>query len=224
MKHRPILFQGEMVRAIIDGQKTQTRRAVKPVRGYERNNTCRPDLAAENHAVWWHGEFERVGCLQECPYGQPGALLWVRETWALGPYDEPHAIYRATAQMDGWEVGPCARWSPSIHMPRWASRLTLRITDVRVERLREISEKDAVAEGLSSVRVSENDSRYVDYLRLGSRYFGDKEATCPSAVRSFATLWESINGTGSWNSNPWVWVIEFEAFNENIISVLERLA
>jgi len=93
-------------------------------------------------------------------------------------------------------------------MPRWASRISLEITGVRVEKLQDISEADAEAEGIKSVRVAESQYRYVDYLRLGK--MDEKEATVGTAIKSYATLWEAINGAGSWDANPWVWVVEFK--------------
>ena len=122
-----------------------------------------------------------------------------------GHVERGQYVYRATENVDRL----AERWRPSIHMPRWASRITLEITSVRVERLQDISEADAKAEGIETVRVSESDFRYLDYLRAGQIDIGDKEATCGSAVKSYRTLWESINGPGSWEANPWVWVISF---------------
>lgn len=204
MTERPILFSAPMVRALLAGTKTQTRRIVKP----------QPDFMPD------HGY--RVGdalCCNGkpvmCPYGHPGNRLWVRETHVIvGPgsigygkiIDGQIARYRATEP----DLSIVGGWSPSIYMPRWASRILLEIVAVRVKRLQDISEADAEAEGIETVLVSESDFRYVDYLRAGKRDIGDKEATCGSAVHSYATLWESINGRDSWAANPWVWVIEFK--------------
>jgi hypothetical protein len=188
---------GPLVRAILDGTKTQTRRIVKPVRGYEHHNVCRPDLAADEHAVWWHGEFQTVGCMQECPYGQPGDRLWVRETFAIVPRtayrcsegvqqtlrpDDDHdaAIYR-----EGWTRSRGGfRWRPSIHMPRWASRITLEVTGVRVELLQDINAEDAWREGVAC-------SPDVD------------------PVHGYRELWEQLHGPHAWDANPWVWVVSF---------------
>ena len=174
VKERPILFSGPMVRAILDGRKTQTRRIVKP------QPAAAPSV---NKAQYWVG----------CPYGGVGTRLWVRETWRSissgtreGGFD-----YRAN-DPSASGVGFTA-WKPSIHMPRVASRITLEITAVRVERLKDISAEDAKAEGISNV---------FDAVFLGKAR--SVEAAC------YATLWESINGEGSWAVNPWVWVVEFK--------------
>lgn len=159
MKERPILFSGPMVRAILDGRKTQTRRVVKPRQGMLDDWTGLP-----------------------CPYGKPGDRLWVRETCY---FEQPHGevIYRADPgsekALDPEFTG--LRWRPSIHMPRWASRITLEIVNVRVERLQDIRVDDARAEGV----------------------------TAKWPVHGFRNLWQSINGFGSWDANPWVWVVEF---------------
>lgn len=184
MRERPILFSAPMVRAILAGQKTQTRRIVKP----------QPlgDTAWKNDDQWivsGHGEAGDTGL--HCPYGQPGDRLWVRETWAYGIHalaaksdaDGPF-VYAADQTTQG---RLCDRWRPSIHMPRAASRITLEITGVRVERLRDISEDDAYAEGVT----------HAEWGGMNAR-------------EGFRRLWESLNGTGSWEANPWVWVVEFQ--------------
>jgi hypothetical protein len=180
MKERSILFSGPMVRAILAGTKTQTRRGVK-----------RLDVRAGMPQP------ENDSLLSLCsPYGQPGDRLWVRETWAwFGCERLPcEVLYRAdghTKLYDGY-----GRWRPSIHMPRWASRILLEITDVRVERLCDISEADARAEG---IKVDEcgHAIREEDHVAWGG------------ARSAFADLWASINGPDSWAANPWVWVISF---------------
>jgi len=178
MKERPILFSGPMVRAILDGRKTQTRRVVKP----------------QEHALQWPA----CGCAT--PYGAPGDRLWVRETFTCvaGPNILPgRVVYRA----DEPELD--VRWTPSIHMPRYRSRITLEVISVRVEPLNNISATDAIAEGIEPYGQLIGLSVYTtfrDYLT------GAKDR---AARQSFETLWESINGTGSWDANPWVWVVEF---------------
>ena len=197
MKERPILFSAPMVRAILDGSKTQTRRVVKAPRGLI--DGCWTVCEAE---AW----------LPSCPYGQPGDRLWVRETFAIVPRtayarsdgvqqtlrpDDDHdaAIYRA-----GWDRSNGGfRWRPPIHMPRWASRILLEITAVRVERLQGISRDDAQAEGIA---YSE---RFEGYCIGEAEHFN-----CHSPRQSFFSLWEAINGAGSVSANPWVWVIEFK--------------
>lgn len=189
MKERPILFKDEMVRAILAGQKTQTRRVVK-------------SLALD----WLNQEGftpEFVACPENsmCPYGQPGDQLWVREShWWFKDEHDPVTGYfppKLTAEdveyrADGEK--PVRIWRPSIHMPRWASRITLEITGVRVERVQDISNADALAEGVD-----------------GHDFSMSHAAGCgPSALGAFRELWESINGPGSWQANPWVWVVEFK--------------
>lgn len=141
MKERPILFSGEMVRAILEGRKTQTRRVIKP----------QPDSA--RNSVFVKSGFEtKHGYEIKCPYGQPGDRLWVRETWGLwdtDPKDGPERakiFYRATDE--NRRDLRYQRWRPSIHMPRWASRINLEITNIRIERVQDITEEDAKAEGL----------------------------------------------------------------------------
>lgn len=206
MKERPILFSGPMVRAILEGRKTQTRREVK----FNHKPWLEPlphiEYARDGNPIWLSAEpskeirdsdyFDKG---YPCPYGKPGDRLWVRETW--GESSLGKAIYRASteeveriAAEERWVSSP--RWRPSIHMPRWASRITLELTDVRVERLQEISDRDAEAEGVGGMR----DMRFA--AALGN-------ITSPAYRLNFIDLWESINGKGSWNLNPWVWVLEF---------------
>jgi hypothetical protein len=206
MTDRPILFSAEMVRAILDGRKTQTRRVMKP----------QPTILAKGYE-----DIEQIGtvkdcigpllfCPKPCKYGKPGDLLWVRETWgAVWPADDPVPLrqceieYRAdlppgcTDRPGEWPAdegnGPeVPKWRPSIHMPRWASRITLRITDIRVERLQDISEDDARAEGCDPV------------------VHPDGAVDCGTRKTTFAKLWNKINGPGAWEANPWVWVVSFE--------------
>ena len=166
-----------MVRAILDGTKTQTRRVCLPVYGHERNNILKRGLpyAADSWAVWWHSsETDRVGCLQECPYGKPGDRLWVKETWRPS-IAHSHGInscdcgdvnvryeadgvnrYFADGSFDGeWTMPKAANKGnvTPLFMPRWASRIFLEITDVRVQRVQEISKEDALAEGIQVLRL-----------------------------------------------------------------------
>lgn len=190
MKERPILFSGPMARAILDGTKTQTRRIVKPFPPEAVSSFYRPFATEPNN---WHGYGgDAIRWYGSCPYGQPGGdRLYVRETWAAShAYDHlpPHLIprsarihYAATEERGG------LLWRPSIHMPRWASRITLEITDVRVERLQDISEADSIAEGVIHNPLLATNSR-----------------------ESFMHLWGRINGPRSWDANPWVWAITFK--------------
>ena len=209
-KERPILFSGPMVRAILEGRKTVTRRVMKHQPHEDASVTVEKYNAAvvdrhgeeqpgpEVFGAWW-SDGER-GCV--CPYGQPGDRLWVRENFGeIYDYcDHPEMPgcpsefwhiewkYRADGELEmGSQDGVFTGWKPSIHMPRIASRILLEVTDVRVERLQDISDADALAEG-----CSHKDMRH-----------GDRLASV------FARLWESINGAGSWGANPWVWVVEF---------------
>lgn len=207
-KGRPILFSGEMVRAILSGRKTQTRRAVKP----QPDDGPWPNSASH---IDWHDLLADIGyfvACGHCPYGKVGDLLWVRETWGFSAKlpastkDEMSWLaypdlrgYRA----DGHDGGYC--WRPSIHMPRWASRITLKVTDIRVERLQEVSEQDAVAEGLASW-PSEKQPGVVHYgITVPDVWETDPRLT-------YKRLWDTINGKRgySWASNPWVWVVKFE--------------
>ena len=207
MKERPILFSGAMVRAILDGRKTQTRRIVK-----------------ESHFI--HAKYVSDGeggllahDTYRCPYGKSGDRLWVRETWLPDPpadSDEwvdhtdtyvswsgcgsridgvppalrkpEHCIYREAWDAAGWNPSELA-WRPGIHMPRWACRLVLQVTGVRVERLQDISEVDAACEGAGDPIACEGPDT-------------------PHRTM-FSRLWGSINGAGAWEANPWVWTVEF---------------
>lgn len=201
MKERPILFSAPMIRAILNGTKTQTRRVAKRTAAGHVKETG-------GHRRWHIADFDAY---LACPYGQPGDRLWVRETWAA-PHSEDGRPPRAI-QCDQMRIHYLASesrgglvWRPSIHMPLWASRITLEITSVRVERLWEVSEADAVSEGVGSITVSDGgESRWVNYNQPESKgcSFGD-------ARSSYRSLWEEINGQGSWDLNPWVWVVEFK--------------
>lgn len=209
MKERPILFSAPMVRALLDGSKTQTRRPITgPRYGLKVNkHPAEPSILADRVEEGPEGFMFRGGVLQvgpiACPYGKPGERLWVREAWADleqlsdGNYQR-QAIYRADdIEQYGDEdepvnvTAPGMRWRPSIHMPRWASRILLEIVSVRVERLQAISDADAIAEGCSGYRPDDDP-------------FHDVEPR-----DEYRELWEQINGAGSWDANPWVWVVEF---------------
>lgn len=190
VKEHPILFSAPMIRAILDGTKTQTRRVVKRPKRTPLDYILNPSLMVDAWCVWWQNpSFERVGQTQDCPYGQPGDRLWARETWRVSDQPDERIEYRADVdpQYDG------LKWTPSIHMPRWASRITLEITAVRVERLQDISEQDAMAEGING-----------EQLHSAQGY----------APKAFMKLWESINGPGSWAANPWVWCISFRRLGD----------
>lgn len=185
-----MIFNGEMVRAILDGRKSQTRRPVKfPV--IDKNMGC--ELAGNKLA----GELA-AGSYWNSPFGKPGDRIWVRETF--GDCGE-RLVYRADTD-DGAKC-KVKRWTPSIHMPRWASRLTLEITGVRVERLNGISETDAESEGIDMEALNDSQDCYdciADHNMTGR----------PTVTGAFKYLWESIYGEENWQANPWVWVIEFK--------------
>lgn len=199
---KPILFSGEMVRAILEGRKTQTRRFAAPASGSF-------PLSAPNFK-----------------YGNVGDRLWVRETWRTEVHTGEYKMigYRANDTNEDcrpatnlsefnrlWEKYQDNGWRPSIFMPRWASRITLEITAVRVERLKDISEVDAKAEGITP-RQYRDDTFWTNYLK-GTKPKGgvDGEVIAfRSPIESYSSLWNSINGAGSWDANPWVWVIEFK--------------
>lgn len=196
MKERPVIFNSEMVRAILDGRKTQTRRAISDrhlhlIDVASQVGECYPLESGIDHAN------SQSYYREHCPFGQVGDRLWVRETWAEAGASAPELqLYRANyPEHVGREyenVPPASeiRWTPSIHMPRWASRITLEITAVRVERLKDISESDARAEGVMPTPGA------------AEQLVGGKLA--------FAELWASIYGHENWRANPWVWVIEFK--------------
>ena len=203
-KERPILFSAPMVRAILAGTKTQTRRVVKP---QPRRVDC--GVPFGDAPAW--ARAEPGSMVMRCPYGQPGDRLWARETWARDDEDGV-LMYRADVGRDmnanAWEQGrlegaPRYRWRPSIHMPRWASRITLEITGVRVERLQDISEGDAIAEGVNRFHGMLKDEDAAAFNRIGPVEFNG------FPIIRYGVLWESINGPASWDANPWVWVVEF---------------
>lgn len=206
VKERPILMSAEMVRAILDGRKGQTRRVVKPQPPKETQLfvAVRDWFEAADIDQELGFDFPTSQHQYHCPYGVPGGRLWVRETWC--EFVERHRTkrnirefaYRANCHEDGErcrqdyiDAGYPYQWKPSIHMPRIASRLLLELTNVRVERLQDISDEDAAAEGV------------------------DAMPSAPAALThrtSFAKLWDTLNKSPdySWESNPWVWVLDFK--------------
>jgi hypothetical protein len=188
-RERPILFSGPMVQAILDGRKSQTRRMVKARElGLWNKTDCERDGDGWPLYEDDMGDYQRLSC----PYGKPGDRLWVRETWKTAPGGGEDVYYRADGHIDIKEWP----WKPSIFMPRWASRITLEVTGVRVERLWQITEADAIAEGC---REEEGSPEDIAILGPGSW----------TAKLEYMMLWEEINGEGSWAKNPWVWVVSF---------------
>lgn len=221
MKERPILFSGPMVRALLAGTKTQTRRLVKPQPVAVNPRECRlPALHRDGDCVWPDKDGgTTISCkphgpdgwaAENSPYGQPGDRLWVRESWAPNTGSAGGFLYRADHggaasfnRMDlktGVWTHATSRWWPSIHMPRTASRLTLEITGVRVERLQDIHPADALQEGLEQC--------------TDLPYRWDHPVCLQTAVKLYSELWEQINGPGSWDANPWVWVIDFKRIEQ----------
>lgn len=225
MKTIPMIFNTEMVKALLGGRKTVTRRLMKPQPedsglGYMwwPSNHCQSMIQIDNFK-------DREGCLRGlisecCPHGSVGDLIWVRETFCIGrigTYDSGHpasdydyvddvainhggyAISKAFCEMERIDTEE-VKWTPSIHMPRWASRLTLRVTDVRIEQIQDITEEQAKAEGAFCSNVNEFHN-----------------AASPSYCRAFKNIWNSIYS--NWNENPYVWVIEFEVINKNVDEV-----
>ena len=201
-KERPILFSGAMVRAILDGRKTQTRRAVKPQPEVSEQGNLIGDWLAKPLNGLLLPKLQDITI--HCPYGQPGDRLYVRETWAQPvPLDPGPTFYRADypdnvlGKYENLPPAEAITWKPSIHMPRALSRILLEITAVRVERLNDCSVADALAEGIAP----ELDG-WTDYSNPSCQM-------CVNPVDSYRTLWDSINGAGAWEANPWVWVVEF---------------
>lgn len=197
-KDTPILFTTENVRAILDGRKTQTRR----LNGLKKFNRQPDRWRLEGSTFAFDGGFEYVP-VPNCPYGQPGDRLWVRETWA-NPGEEG-VLYRANpedaALVERWKTDPNypqVKWQPSIFMPKSACRLWLELTEVRMERLQDITYQDAIAEGVTIKPDAEIAARVAD--------------DSPARMEYWA-LWVSINGADSWARNPFVWVLSFKMVN-----------
>jgi hypothetical protein len=243
-KERPILFSGPMVRAIQDGRKTQTRRVMK----HQPETVCgkpeRPD------AGWWNekGQFwmkRSTVANFECPYGKPGDRLWVRETfYQFGHWESVPGVKTKTGRMkwrfvahddfvlydapDEFRKGRHHKdpATPAWHkrlgrfMPRWASRITLEITGVRVERVQDITETDAIAEGLTEYFWNSEAAalpHLAAEIKAGTRYWqhvipkrSRQGSVWNKANLAFRELWNDINGPDSWDANPWVWVVEFK--------------
>lgn len=250
LKERPILFSSQMVRAILEGRKTQTRRVVKNVtitlnhdgRFNYHTNTKRKSRSGVN--IYFEQLNDAIAGITElCPYGQPGDLLWVRETFAkmcsvADPYcqceDSEHHYFEYKADSEkkfpgNWDDADnqeqkakyVPSWKPSIHMPKSAARIWLRITDVRVERLQDINTEDIKCEGVLVPVTKEGHilwslgERYSTYSLAHelSKSTGKTNDDLAMFVH-WAELWMNINGMESWKSNPWVWVVEFEVISK----------
>ena len=209
---RPILFQTEMVKAILEGRKKQTRREIKNIEIKEGHVNGTVNFECKKKGFYEAGinvstkklNLPFVGIIDLCKYGKPGDLLWVRETWApaLGDYAFK-ADYSESTLSEPRNKG---LWKPSIHMPKSASRIWLMIEDIRVERVQEISEKDARAEGLSDPKIPSPSNFKLEINKGKTWATGDHFFVWKS-------LWISINGKESWNAKPWVWVIQFRVLS-----------
>jgi len=222
MKERPILFSGEMVRAILRGRKTQTRRVINPQPIINEHGIVTGPLKwtpSGGIYVWNVEQWKEIAASYSSPYGQPGNLLWVRETWRAGREDnglKPSELDPKHTDL-WWEAdhsslrrlnGKPGKKRPSIFMPRWASRITLQVTGVRVERVQDITENDAYAEGIG-------DPAY-DHEIFGGclAHIGGGCGACANCdpISHFKYLWNDINASRGygWDKNPWVWVVEFD--------------
>lgn len=263
MKERPILFSAPMVRALLDGNKTQTRRVLKRqpdehhwqrLPGYELKPSkivTINDRSAVKfyHAIPQNREWDTALDWLLCQYGHPGDRLWVREAWGYfdpdgtgEDYDRDHneegksgpctaysaemlqegsplrdywrrrIAYKATFAEQKYGMGPVgpSRWRPSIHMPRWASRITLEITGVRVERLQAISMHDVGEEGIGALLEDPDSKPGQAFSQAEHAAIAGFPGRITPEVKGYAALWEQINGAGSWDANPWVWVVEFK--------------
>lgn len=211
MPDRPIIFSGPIVRALLDGRKTMTRRVLSGKAAMDLlcmhrvENTPRGPIAREYDRSW----------PIRVPYAV-GDRLWVREAWTLGATDERpdgFAVYRA----DGRPAHPIGRWRSSIHMPRWASRLTLTVTEVKVERLQDISEDDAREEGIEHPATRSD----CDHPRHTCAEIG---CMGPGYRGPFAAIWNAIHGPGAWDANPWVAAVRFTVERGNIDALAPRPA
>jgi hypothetical protein len=220
---KPIIFNTLMVQAILDGRKTQTRRVINPSRkqinfmgDMDIRSLVRPDESTEEWLQLRSENGSPVTCIK-VPY-RPGDVLYVRETWSRDESGE--YVYRTnygTTEDDSFPPS-MFKWKPSIHMPREAARIFLRVTNVRIERLQDISEDDARAEGMESEEYLEYYEWAVSVAPPGS--------ILPTIRSAFAGLWDKLNarrGYG-WDTNPWVWVIEFERITKEEAERLEGIA
>jgi hypothetical protein len=192
MNEKPILFNAEMVQAILEGRKTQTRRPIDFKKIFKETGCSNGKLAYSDTFKSWavfNGNGGADICLCKCPFGKVGDRLWVRETFSVYRQPEnPVVHYKADCPND-----KSLKWKPSIHMPRWASRITLEITKIRIERVMDITEKDAKKEGC--LYAPDTTKGFVTPWWMGFK-------------GHFQYLWASIYGT--WGNNPWVWVVEFK--------------
>lgn len=196
MAEKPILFSTDMVKAILEGRKTQTRRVIT-VHWHKGTRTTpyEPYYIESDGKLLYMDEYGDYHPMENvCPHGRPGTVLWVRETWCPGYYADGRVGYKADWQNPDPRVVAETNWKPPIHMPREAARLFLEVKSVRVERLQDITPEDCEAEGMDA------------YCDDGVHDPGD------AMYLQFSELWDSINGNRGygWDKNPWVWVVEFK--------------
>lgn len=218
MKQRPILFSTPMVQAILDGRKTMTRRVIKsePTEDVESGYTYlnQPYHVEKLSFKMLDIHTWKYGILEFCPYGKPGDVLWVREQFKIiGTHVErdlssgaiieetPQYVFRGQKQP---HIEKLFKWKPSIHMPKSACRIFLEVVSVKVERLQDITKSDAIKEGVERLYAG-------GFGRSGEEWKNyNGSGVLDSAILSFESLWESINGPESLLANPWVWVVEFK--------------
>ena len=215
MAFHPILFTGEMISANLEGRKTQTRRVVMPQPSEEWTPHSWGDVHKlvngepdPDKVIGWGPSNDDGSEAHRCPYGKPGDVLWARETWARGPGGSREYVYLATVK-DGHH--PPA-WKPSIYMPKWACRLWCRIESIRVERVQDISEEDAAAEGVAVPWVG-GAWPWIAKISTPWRFIGQADNS-PKLL--YSHLWDSINakrGFG-WKANPWVWAIKYTVLKQ----------
>lgn len=251
-RERPILFSGPMVQALLSGRKTQTRRIIKPPKIWtDHFPVCDPKAMVADYQVWfWDGAHNGVGASFDCPYGVPGDRLWVKETWRPRAsvqdwdLDVTYAADGTTRTIKDGEFGDNDWTMPKaaatgnvspLFMPRWASRLTLEVTQIRAERLQDISEADAWAEGLYRSTPDQADRDWYaescadrneepDWTSFDrgvcmvpgvpqgwglNRDDRRRDQWAPTAQFGYRLLWNHINGPDSWDANPWVWAVSF---------------
>lgn len=198
-QEKPILFSTPMIKAILDGSKTQTRRILKS--GFEHHSLpfskilFHPSPKLQTQAFFRDKGNLLLGT--KCPYGNVGDLIWVRETFI----EFPHGVFNFKTDPDPVFEVAASKWKPSIHMPKSAARIWLEIEKITVERLQDISEEDARSEGVIT---------YMKWLQETSKNYNPDTKLGAYPVTAFSRLWKKINGRESWKANPWVWVVKYK--------------
>lgn len=225
MKEIPILFNTEMVQAILEGRKTMTRRIIKTTHHgwdcqkmiFALSRTIKAHFTKISSLIGFHAFFTGDGFEDhklgtKCPYGQLGDVLWVRETWCLPSlYDgfESDYYFKAGFSSANIETRHASKsWKPSIHMPKEAARIWLSVEEIRVERLRDITQEDAISEGIKFSRLFEEWGGVVPHPKVKDHY-----RWYANPVDAFNNLWIHINGEESFKANPWLWVVKFRVLS-----------